>query len=420
MNAMDISIAAARAVVIFGLVLSLIPVLIWMERKGAAYIQDRRGPNRAHILGFRLGGLVHMLADALKLLTKEEVTAAGVMKPLVFLAPALAFFAATATVAAVPFSGPISVAGQTLTLEVANMKAGLVYVLAISSLGAYALLLAGVTSQTSYSFLGAMRAASQFISYELALGMAALALFLVAGSLSLTDIAADQGAVLWRWNAFRQPLAFLIFMAALFAEASRLPFDLPEGDSEIVGYHVEYSSMRFAMFFMAEYAHIIVGSAVVAALFFGGWNIPFADQGLIAANAERIAAVAWPIAAVVLMLAGASIAQRFKKRFGDLRDYEPVMIGLPMMIAGVTLAILYAPLGDVILSTRWLPAAVTFVLGFTAVLAKTLLIASVFVWVRWTLPRFRYDQVMAFGWKILLPAGMLNLVVTAAIMLYLG
>ncbi|MFA5812053.1 MAG: complex I subunit 1 family protein, partial [bacterium] len=393
---------------------------IWMERKGAAYIQDRRGPNRAHILGIRLGGLVHTIADVIKLFTKEEVTARGALRPLVYLAPIIAFFAATATVAAVPFSGPISVAGRTLTFEVANIQAGLVYVFAISSLGAYALVLAGWTSQNTYSFLGAMRAASQFLSYELALGMAAISIFLVAGSLSLTDIAADQGAAVWRWNAIRQPLAFLIFTTALFAEASRLPFDLPEGDSEIVaGYHVEYSSMRFAMFYMAEYAHIFVGSAVIATLFFGGWNVPFADQSLIAANADRIVAVAWPIFALALMLGGAKLAGRFRRRFKDMRDYEPVMIGVPSIIAGMALAGLYVMHGGWLLDAEWLPAAVAFATGFIAMLTKTMIISALFIWVRWTLPRFRYDQVMAFGWKMLLPAGLLNLVVTAGIMMYL-
>lgn len=420
MSLIDILIVTLRVVIVFGLVMAILPLLIWMERKGAAYIQDRRGPNRAHILGLRLGGLLHTLADVIKLFTKEEVVVAGALRPLVYIAPMIAFFAATATIAAVPFSGPISIAGRTLTLEVASLKAGLVYVFAISSLGAYALVLAGWTSQNTYSFLGAMRAVSQFISYELALGMAALSIFLVAGSLSLSDIAADQGAILWRWNVIRQPLAFAIFMAALFAEASRLPFDLPEGDSEIVaGYHVEYSSMRFAMFFMAEYAHIIVGSAVVANLFFGGWNVPFAEQGLIAANADLIVAVAWPIVGMLLILFGAIIARRFCRRFGDLRDFEPIFIGLPMIVLGLFLVFSYLPFSDRVLNETWIIPAITFAVGLCAMLAKTILIAAGFIWVRWTLPRFRFDQVMAFGWKFLLPLAMLNLVVTAVVMVYI-
>jgi NADH-quinone oxidoreductase subunit H len=184
--------------------------------------------------------------------------------------------------------------------------------------------------------------------------MAAVAIFLVAGSLSLNAIVADQGGAIWMWNAVRQPLAFLIFLTALFAESNRLPFDLPEGEAEIVGYHVEYSSMRFAMFFMAEYAHIVVGSAIVAALFLGGWHIPFV---------------------------------------GD----EAILSFFASLVPG----------------SEWFAPVATAVVQFAVMIVKTLVVCAVFIWVRWTLPRFRYDQLMAFGWKFLLPLAIVNVVITA-------
>lgn len=352
MNVVDIISAAVRVVVIFSMVMSLVPILIWMERKGAAYIQDRRGPNRAQILGIRLWGIIHSLADAVKLLTKEDVTVAGAYKPLAILAPILAFFVATSALAVVPFAEPFGFEGVTISLQIADLKVGLIYVFAMSSLGVYAIMLAGWASNNSFTMLGAMRAASQMISYELAMGMAALSIFILSGSFSLSDIIVDQGAWLWRWNIVRQPLAFIIFFTAMLAETNRLPFDLPEGESELVaGFHTEYSSMRFALFFMGEYAHIIVGSAIAATIFLGGWQIPF-------------------------------------------------------------------------VKTEWLreqiPDIAVFALQLIAMFAKVIFFCITFIWIRWTLPRFRYDQLMRLGWKVLLPLGMANAVVTAIAVLFFG
>ena len=420
MTPSDILISLAKVVVIFSMVMSLVPVLIWMERKGAAYIQDRRGPNRASILGIRMGGLVHSLADAIKLLTKEEVTASAACRPVYLAAPVLAFFVATVTVAVVPFAEPAQFGGYTFSMQVADLKAGLVYVFAMSSLGVYALMLAGWASNNKFSLLGAMRSAAQMISYELALGLAALAIFILAGSLSLSAIVDDQTFWPWRWNAVREPVAFLIFFTAMLAEANRLPFDLPEGESEIVaGYHTEYSSMRFAMFFMGEYAHIIVGSTILATLFLGGWQFPFVESGWIRENSNLVLAIVWPTAALALVAAGAALVRRFGRRDRDIRDFEPLIFGLPMIAAGLLLLGSMAFMGEVELPA-WLPSAMVLAIQLVTLLTKTIFLCAVFIWIRWTLPRFRYDQLMGLGWKVLLPLAMVNVVVTAVAVLMYG
>lgn len=414
MNFIELIIAAVKTIAIFAMVLSLVPLLIWMERKGAAYIQDRRGPNRAQILGIRLGGIIHSLADAIKLFTKEEVTVNEASLPLYYAAPILALFVATVTVAVVPFSEPMTIAGYELSLQVANLKSGLIYVFAMSSLGVYALMLAGWSSGSKYSLFGALRASSQVISYELAMGMAALSIFVLCGSFSLVDIIADQGAMPWRWNIARQPLAFTLFFAALLAETNRNPFDLPEGESEIVaGYHTEYSSMRFAMFFMGEYAHIIVGSAIIATLFFGGWQFPFVSSTLMRTHMLSVLPILWALGGIALLLVGGWLAGRFRRKFGDLRDFETLVFGVPMIIAGLAMIITFQILGELSLPA-WVGAVLTFFIQLGAMFSKTIIFAAVFIWIRWTLPRFRYDQLMGLGWKVMLPLGMVNVLATAA------
>lgn len=420
MNIVDLIIAAVKTVIIFSMVLGLVPVLIWMERKGAAYIQDRRGPNRAEILGIRLGGIIHSLADAIKLFTKEEVSATAAYKPVYYIAPVLALFVATVTVAVVPFTEPLNIAGYSITLQVADLKAGLIYVFAMSSLGVYALMLAGWSSGSKYSLFGALRAASQVISYELAMGLAALALFIAAGSFNLTDIIMDQGELPWRWNAIRQPLAFLLFFTALLAETNRLPFDMPEGESEIVaGYHTEYSSMRFAMFFMGEYAHIAVGSAIITALFLSGWNLPFASSEMMRQNFAQIAMIVWPLAGIFLLLAGGFLASRFKRRYRDRRDFETLVFGVPMMTAGLIMVVIFAAMGGIKCPNCY-SGVFIFILQLAVFFAKTIAFASVFIWIRWTLPRLRYDQLMKLGWKVMLPLAMVNVLITAAVVLWMS
>ncbi|MFH1874732.1 MAG: complex I subunit 1 family protein [Pseudomonadota bacterium] len=422
MNNILILIAAAKIVFIFTLVLSFVPILIWLERKGAAYIQDRRGPNRASILGIRLGGVIHSLADALKLFFKEELIAGPSFKPLFYLAPIVAFFVATATMAIIPFTENILINGQNFCLQIANLEVGLIYVFALSALGVFATLMAGWAACGKYSVLGALRASSQMISYELAMGLAVLSIFLLAGSLNLQDIISDQGPQVWRWNIVRQPLAFIIFLVALFAETNRLPFDLAEAESELVaGYHTEYSSMKFALFFMSEYAHMIIGSLIIATLFLGGWQIPFISSDFLFKHADQILFRGSFLVAILLVIIGSLLMSRFQKIYQDLRDYEPVIIGGFFVLIGLALLagwIILQNMGFWQNLPAWAGAVSISLIQLGVMLFKAFIFCLFFIWVRWTLPRFRYDQLMRLGWKMMIPLGIVNTLVTSAVIVF--
>ena len=419
---MDYAIAALKTFLIFFVVINIVPLLIWLERKGAAYIQDRRGPNRAAILGVRLGGLIHSLNDVVKLLFKEDILPTYVNKPLYIIAPMIAMFVATITLAAIPFADPIVIGQhQPFLLQVANLDAGLLYIFAVSSLGVYAVMLAGWSANNKYSLLGGLRSSAQMVSYEVSMGLSVVGIFLLAGSLKLTDIVAQQGANLFHWNIFVQPVAFFIFLTALFAETNRLPFDLPEGESELVaGFHIEYSSMKFALFFMAEYAHIIVGSCIIVTLFFGGWHIPFVSPDWIKTNADSVLRFLWVAFGLSSVMGGSLLCRRFKKQnYGDLRDFEPLVFGVPGLLTGVGLLVAFALFGEGWTLPPWAPSILIAVIQVTVFLAKVLFFCFFFIWVRWTLPRFRYDQLMKLGWKIMLPLALANILVTGWIVLYL-
>ncbi|MDO8494073.1 MAG: NADH-quinone oxidoreductase subunit H, partial [Deltaproteobacteria bacterium] len=393
----------------------------WLERKGAAYIQDRRGPNRAAILGVRLGGMVHSLNDVVKLMFKEDIIPDHVNKVLYVIAPMIAMFVATITMAVVPFADPLVINGESYLLQVADLDVGLLYVFAVSSLGVYGVMLAGWAGNNKYSLLGGLRAAAQMVSYEVSLGLSVVGIFLMAGSLRLSDIVAMQGANLFHWNIVTQPIAFIIFLTAMFAETNRLPFDLPEGESEIVaGYHVEYSSMKFALFFMAEYAHIIVGSAILTTLFFGGWHIPFVTADWIRANTETVFQILLFGFAAVSILGGGHLLKCFfsrwsdkKRRYGDLRDFETLVFGAPGVATGLGVLGLAILFGSHIVFPPLAETILIAVLQVSVFLAKVLFFCFFFIWVRWTLPRFRYDQLMRLGWKVMLPLALLNLLGTA-------
>jgi NADH-quinone oxidoreductase subunit H len=321
--------------VVFGAVMGVVTYLTWVERRVSAFMQDRLGPNRVGPYG-----LLQPFADALKFITKEDLIPAQVYRPVFILAPAISLIPALITFAVIPFGGTLRLFGADIPLIITDVNIGVLYILALSSLGVYGIVLAGWSSNNKYSLIGGLRSAAQMISYELSLGLSIVGVILLTGSLSLREMVyAQYGA----WNVVKQPLAFLIFLIAVFAETNRLPFDLPEAETELVaGYHTEYPGMKFAMFFMAEYANMVTASALVVTLFFGGWMIPW---------------VSTP---------------------------EP--------------------------SAFWFSA-----LEMLAFAVKVGIILFIFVWVRWTIPRFRYDQLMALGWKVLLPLALLNIFVTAGI-----
>jgi NADH-quinone oxidoreductase subunit H len=406
----------------FLLIMGMVPALIWAERKGAAFIQDRTGPNRASIAGIRLAGLVHPIADVLKLVFKEDVTPGNRHHALYTLAPFLVMTVAVSTYAVIPFGDHLTVAGRRIPLVVADLNVGLLYVLAVASLGTYGIVMAGWAANNKFTFLGGIRSTAQMISYEISMGLALMGLLLVFASLRITDIVAGQGELLFgflpKWGVVVQPLGFVLFITAVFAETNRNPFDLPEGESEIVaGYHLEYSSLKFALFFMAEYCHMVVGAALIAALYFGGYQIPWLPRPVLEAHAGLLLTLKLVGLTIVSLLIAALFlrrAQKERNKFGDARDREPVL-GMLFWLA------LAAAAGGGLLLSPWaigpvgadLVASIFQVLAFVA---KVVFFAWLFIWVRWTLPRFRYDQLMNLGWKVMLPLGVANLVVTAIVM----
>jgi NADH-quinone oxidoreductase subunit H len=314
----------------FFVVLTVIAYMTWVERRVSAWIQDRRGPNRVGPFG-----LLQPLADGIKFLFKESIVPPHVYRPVYLLAPALIFIPSMVTLSVVPIGPAVSLFGWNIALQVADVDNGILIILAFASMGVYGIALAGWSSQNKYSLMGGLRSSAQLISYELAMGITVVGVLMVTGSLRLNDIVTHQ--IEHGWNVLYQLPGFLIFLTAAFAETNRLPFDLPEAETELVaGYHTEYSGMRFSMFYMAEYANMITGSALAATLYFGGYHVP----GLHALGLSE------PLAAAVQVLAFCS---------------------------------------------------------------KVAFFLFVFVWVRWTLPRFRYDQLMNLGWKALLPISLLHL-----------
>ncbi|HJZ77366.1 MAG TPA: NADH-quinone oxidoreductase subunit NuoH [Vicinamibacterales bacterium] len=325
---------------VFVALLSSAAAMVYVERKVAAFLQQRLGP---YLVGPQ--GLLQPLADVIKLMFKEELRPRAADALLFALAPIISATAAFAAFAVVPFGGETTLLGllkEPLRLQVADVNVAILVIFAIASMGVYGIVLAGWSSNSKYSLLGGLRSSAQMISYELSYGVALAAVLLIGNSLSLTDIVHRQAGtwfgVIPRWFIFLQPFGFLIFLTAGIAETNRAPFDFPEAEQELVaGYHTEYSSMSFAMFFLAEYINMVTVSAVATDLFLGGWQGPFADS-----------------------------------------------------------------------------------IGWIWFLLKVAALLFFYVWMRWTLPRYRYDQLMAFGWKVLLPVAVINLLVTAAGVLYFG
>ncbi|MBD3222675.1 NADH-quinone oxidoreductase subunit H [bacterium] len=411
--------ATAKIGFMFALIMGLVPVLIWAERKGSAFIQDRTGPNRAGVLGIRLAGLIHPIADVIKLLAKEDVVPAMRHKFLYALAPMLVMIVAMSTYAVIPFGDYIMIGGEKIELIVADLEVGMLFVLAIASLGTYGVALGGWASNSKYTFLGSLRATASMISYEITMGLAIMGLFLIFGTFRLTDIVAGQGDLIWgwlpKWGIIVQPLGFLLFIASVYAETNRTPFDMSERDSEIVaGYHTEYSSLKFALFFMAEYAHMVVAAALIAVLFFGGYQIPWLPRPVLEANAGAMLTgglIAGGIVLGIIAWAFFRRARREKGWYNDAREREPGFLGsVCVVLALVNLGAL--GLQPWAISELGASLYATFA-QIGAFVIKVAFFSWLFIWVRWTVPSFRYDQVMRLGWQIMLPAGLVNLLVTA-------
>ncbi|MBD1427371.1 NADH-quinone oxidoreductase subunit NuoH [Sphingobacterium arenae] len=324
-------------VIVFTISLVIAMYSTLAERKIAGFMQDRYGPDRA---GF--GGILQPLCDGGKFFFKEEIIPAGAHKPLFILGPTLAIITACISSAVIPWGQTLSIGGREVVLQVADINVGVLYIFGVVALGVYGIMLGGWASNNKFSLMGAVRAASQSISYEIPMGLSIIALLMVSGTLSMGDIVAQQSGFV-NWNIWVQPLGFLIFMICAFAECNRVPFDLPECETELIGgYHTEYSSMKLGLYMFSEYINMFVSSALMAALYFGGYNFPFM--------------------------------------------YE---LGL---------------------SQNWIT-----IIGVLVFFLKIFGFIFFFMWVRWTLPRFRYDQLMGLGWKILIPLAIANIVLTAVV-----
>jgi NADH-quinone oxidoreductase subunit H len=378
---MPLDVVLKALFIVAVVILGLAPVMTWTERKQSAVMQDRIGANRASIGGFTLIGLLHPLADVIKLLTKEDVVPAGANRVLHLLAPVIAAVPAVIAYGVIPFAGVYEIGGRTVSMVVANPDWGLLYIFAIGSIAIYGTVIAGWASNNNFSLLGSLRASAQMISYEVTMGLSVVGVFMVYGTLQLQDmvVAQDQtfrafallepalGSLgilesvrLPAWGIFLQPVGFVMFLTTIMAENKRPPFDLPEGESEIVaGYHLEYSGMRFGLFYMAEFIEVVVIAGLLATLFLGGWSIPYVST-----------------AAFV--------------------DFVAPHLGVGFA------------------------TGLCVVLHFTAFMVKV----SALIWLqmalRWTLPRFRYDHVMDLCWKVILPLSIVNIFVTGAAMLWIG
>lgn len=358
MDNFELIVMIAKMALVVAILLQVAPIMAWVERRGSAIMQNRAGPNRVGPLGLFIS-----ICDALKFMFKEDRIPGQVNKVYYLMAPVVSLVPAYMTLAAIPFASTLTIGDHTINFQAANLNAGLLFVFAISSLGVYGIIMGSWASNNKYAMLGGLRSSSQMISYELSMGLAVIGALMVYSSVNFQEIVGAQGQTWFnlgpfaipKWGILIQPIGALIFITAMFAETNRLPFDLPEGESELVaGYHLEYGSMKFALFMMAEYNNMFVASALITTLFFGGWQM--------------------------------------------LPGLNPLLSALAL--EGTTHEIV-----RVAFEAASFFAKVGFFMWF-------------FVWVRWTLPRFRYDQLMDLGWKIMLPLSLLNIFITGVVVYY--
>ena len=354
----DLLIILIKVLYFITCIFTLTLLLTWMERKQSAVMQDRLGANRASVFGIRAFGLLHIFADPIKMIFKEDYVPPGGDKLLHTAAPFAALFFALMGFAAIPFGDTLQIAGRSIDLQVLPMNVGLLFVFAMMSLGIYGVFLAGYSSNNKYAFLGGLRASSQMISYEITMGATLVGILMIFRTLDLAVINQAQGELLWgwlpKWGIILQPVGFLLFLTAGMAETKRVPFDLPEGESEIIGYFVEYSSLKVGSFMMTDFVETILIAALTATLFFGGWQVPYLQP------------------------------DGFHLPWGSFFAIPPLLVS---------------------------------VLKIASFAFKVFCLCWFMLLIRWTLPRFRYDQLMNLGWKLMLPVSVLNIFVTAFVLL---
>jgi NADH-quinone oxidoreductase subunit H len=376
-------ISIIKAAIVAFVLLTTLAYLQWVERKVIAHIQVRLGPSRVgpH-------GLLQPLADVIKLITKEDLLPPYVNKFVYLLAPFLAVTMSLISISVIPFGSEIQVFGHTTWMQLADLNIGLLFILAVSSMGVYGIALAGWASNNKYALLGGLRSSAQMISYELPLSLAIAAPLLLVNTLSLREIVQKQAGSILHWNVLPQIVSFFVFVIAGFAETNRVPFDLPEAENELVaGFHTEYSSMKFAAFFMAEYANMVTITCITAVLFLGGWQPLFP----VAWGSNYVPVVLFAAVGALAIYHGLHPARR--------RDRLTLPVFGALFLALAVLFLL-PPFQQALIPLFWFGA-------------KVGLLLFVFIWVRGTLPRFRYDQLMGFAWKVLFPVALLNLLVTA-------
>ena len=380
-------IALIKIVIVMAVLMHVLAYLQWVERKVIAHVQVRPGP---YNVGWH--GLLQPLADVIKLITKEDMMPPYASKFFYLLAPFLAVFMALLSIAVIPFGPTIDVAGHRTWMQLTDLNVGILYILAVSSMGVYGVALAGWASNNKYALLGGLRSSAQMISYELPLSLTIASPLLVANTLSLREIVDKQAGPFWHWNIIGggQIVAFILFVICAFAETNRVPFDLPEAENELVaGFHTEYSSMKFASFFMAEYANMVTVSCMATILFLGGW-MPLWPA---AYGSNFVPSLIFLLSALALFYHASTAA-----RARDKKSYP---------VFGV-LFLIFAAIFALPLVQSWLIPLFWFC-------AKTGAILFAFMWIRATLPRFRYDQLMGFAWKFMFPVAMLNLLITALV-----
>ena len=424
--------SASIVVVIVNILLAVIlavgttPIMVWWERRVAGFIQDRTGPNRCSIGGFRLGGLIQSFADMLKLVFKEDFTPSHIKYKFFYtIAPAILFFSTFLTFAVIPYSDNLIIDGSEYMMQAVPVHLGIMWFLAYAGLSVYGIMLGGYASESKFGLLSAVRASAQVISYEAAMALSVVSMIVTYGSIHLNDMVAFQGGLIFgfipAWGIIIQPLAAIIFIITAFAETNRAPFDIAEGESEIVaGYHTEYSAMRFGLFQVGEYAAMSASSAIIVTLFFGGYQIPWLDTAAIQSNIYAV--ISGIVVSLVIMTYGLTkwMAKNYNwKNREDSRDKEnKILIKVFWMMTVVVSAVLvsFIVFG---LGTNGINIA-TAVIQVGSFLIKFFMMSLVFIWVRWTLLRFRYDQLQMLGWKVLLPLALLNIFITATFVVVMG
>ncbi len=380
--AVQLIATAIKFAVVFAICIQVPPIMIWVERRAPALMQRRKGPNRVGFFKLRLWGLLQSAADAVKLILKEEIVPRGANKIFFQIAPIFGVIPALLIACAIPYGNDFQLFGYNIPLSIVNVDVGFLFILAVSSLGIYGITIAGWASNNKYSLLGSLRASAQMISYEIPLGMSLIPIVLIYGTLDLNQIVIGQSN-LWNWGIITSPISFMIFFVCMFAETNRAPFDLAESEAELVaGFHTEYGSAKFALIFLTEYVVMFILSCLASTVFFGGWQIPFVPHDTLM---QLIGGLHIPVLPYLL----------------DLVGWGAPFLSLSLQEMGVH-------------------SLIASLIGVAVLFIKAGFFMWMYVWVRWTLPRFRYDQLMSLGWKFMLPVGLANIFVTAIIVAILN